>query len=137
MTLSDILHFIKKQKTAFIASVDEAGYPNQKAMFAPRKIEGVRTFYFSTNTSSMRVAQFRANPKASLYFYQRGARCTGVMLLGTMEVLESPALKRALWKPTDRIYYPKGVEDPDYCVLKFTADAGRWYCDLHTESFDF
>lgn len=48
-----IIEFIKKQKVAFIASVDEEGFPNIKAMFVPRKIVGNR-FYFTTNTSAMR-----------------------------------------------------------------------------------
>ena len=34
-----ITAFIKKQKTVFIGSVDEDGFPNIKAMFTPRKIE--------------------------------------------------------------------------------------------------
>lgn len=59
--------FIQKQKTAFVASVDEEGFPNIKAMFMPRKIEG-NCFYFSTNTSSMRAQQFLKNEKASIYF---------------------------------------------------------------------
>ena len=46
-----LMTFIEKQKTAFIASVDAEGFPTVKAMFAPRKIEG-DGFYFSTNTSS-------------------------------------------------------------------------------------
>lgn len=66
-----IFEFISKQKTSFIASVDEEGFPNMKAMLAPRKIDGNR-IYFTTNTSSLRVAQYRANPKASVYFYQQG-----------------------------------------------------------------
>ena len=33
------------------------------------------------------------------------------------------------------IFYKKGVTDPDYCVLKFTSQNGRYYCDLKTESF--
>jgi general stress protein 26 len=33
------------------------------------------------------------------------------------------------------MFYPKGVTDPDYCVLKFTAQEGRYYCDLKTDSF--
>ena len=48
-----IVKFIKKQKVAFICSVDEAGFPNIKAMLKPRKTFGLREFYFSTNTSSM------------------------------------------------------------------------------------
>ena len=35
-----------------------------------------------------------------------------------------------------KLFYKKGVTDPDYCVLKFTATKGRYYCDLKTESFD-
>lgn len=34
------------------------------------------------------------------------------------------------------MFYKKGVIDPDYCVLKFTAESGRYYYDLKTESFD-
>ena len=42
----EMTEFIQKQKTAFVASVDEEGFPNIKAMFMPRKIEG-NCFYFS------------------------------------------------------------------------------------------
>ena len=54
-TRKHIIEFIKKQKVSFIASVDEEGFPNIKAMFAPRKIEG-NCFYFSTrDVSNMRA----------------------------------------------------------------------------------
>lgn len=131
-----IVSFIKKQKTAIIASIDKNGFPNQKAMLKPRKVEGVKVFYFSTNTSSMRVAQYRDNPKASIYFFHKGLiKYEGVMLIGNMEVLEDATIKEELWQIGDKIFYSKGVTDPDYCVLKFTAQEGRYYSDLKTESF--
>ena len=61
-----IEEFIRKQKVAFIASVDEEGFPNVKAMLRPRKIDGLHQFYFSTNTSSMRVKQYLRNPNACI-----------------------------------------------------------------------
>lgn len=135
-TREQLYEFIEKQKTAFIASVDEDGFPNIKAMFTPRKIEG-NSFYFTTNTSSMRAQQFMKNPRASIYFYQRGRfRYEGVMLIGTMEVLQEEAVKKEIWHTGDIMYYKKGVSDPDYCVLKFTAVKGRYYADLKTESFE-
>ena len=134
-TKEQIMEFMRKQKTAFVASVDEDGFPNLKAMFTPRKIEG-NCFYFTTNTSSMRAQQFLKNPKASSYFYQRGRfKYEGIMLIGTMEVLQDEAIKREIWRSGDIIYYKQGVTDPDYCVLKFTANKGRHYSDLKTESF--
>lgn len=127
--------FIDKQKVAFISSIDDDGFPNSKAMLPPRKREGLKVFYFSTNTSSMRVSQYRNNPKASIYFYHKGTVCyQGIMLKGTMEILEDTASKQMIWKAGDKMYYSKGVTDPDYCVLKFTAQAGRYYRDLITEN---
>ena len=58
-----IFRFISKQKTAFIASVNEQGCPVIRAMLAPRKIDG-NDIYFSTNTSSNKVKQYLANNKA-------------------------------------------------------------------------
>ncbi len=136
-TKEEIFNFIKKQKTAFIASVDSDGFPNLKAMNMPRKIEG-NDFYFSTNTSSMRVAQYRENPKASIYFYNKGRfRYEGVGLVGTMEVMEDQEIKSACWETGDKMYYPKGVTDPDYCILKFTAVKGRRYCSFKKEDIIF
>ena len=131
-----IFEFIGKRGVAFIASVDEAGFPNMKAMLPPRKIEE-NCLYFTTNTSSLRVSQYRENPKASVYFFEKGRfRYEGVMLIGTMEVLEDAETKEEIWRAGDTMYYKKGVDDPDYCVLKFTALRGRRYCAFKSESFE-
>ena len=57
------------------------------------------------------------------------------MLTGTMEVLQDADSKKELWHEKDIIYYRQGVTDPDYCVLKFTAEKGRYYCALKSKSF--
>lgn len=87
-TKEQLIEFIQKQKVALIASVDEEGFPNMKAMFVPRKMEG-NSFYFTTNTSSLRSQQYMKNPKASIYFYNKGRfKYEAVMLTGIMEVLQ-------------------------------------------------
>lgn len=58
------------------------------------------------------------------------------MLIGKMEVLTDQATKDMIWRKGDTIFYKKRVTDPDYCVLKFTARTGRYYCDLKNEDFD-
>jgi general stress protein 26 len=119
---------------AFISSVDEEGFPCTKAMLAPRKREGIKTFYFTTNTFSLRVAHYKANPKASIYFCDaKGFQA--VMLRGTMKVLTDAESKEMIWREGDTQYYPGGVTDPNYCVLKFTATDGRYYSDFYPRSF--
>ena len=120
---------------SFVGSVDGGGFPQVKAMLAPRGREGLRVFWFSTNASSMRVAQFRRNGAACLYFCDpRTFR--GLLLTGTMEVLEDAASRRLVWREGDERYYPGGVDGPDCCALRFTARTGRYYCDFHSENFE-
>lgn len=136
MDLKKIEKFIKKQKVSFICSLDDKNYPYVKAMLKPNKMVGIKEFYFSTNTSSMRVKQYKNNPNASIYFYHKGlVKYEAVLLKGKMEVLTNQDIKSKLWRKYDFLFYKKGKTDPDYCILKFTADEGRYYCDLKTESF--
>lgn len=127
-------NLIDKQGVSFISSLDDEGFPNTKAMLPPRKRDGIKIFYFTTNTSSMRVKQFRENPKACIYFCDKRF-FRGVMLRGTMEVLEDAASKEMIWQKGDTMYYSQGVTDPDYCVLKFTAQTGRFYSNFSSENF--
>ena len=124
-----------KLKTAFVGSVDAEGYPNIKAMLQPRKREGIKVFYFTTNTSSLRVEQFRQDDKACVYFCDNRF-FRGALLRGRMEVLTDAISKEMIWREGDTEYYSEGVTDPDYCVLRFTANSGRFYSNYRSENFE-
>jgi len=124
-----------KSATVFICYIDEYGFPVTKAMLRPREHDGIRTFYFTTNTSSNKVGCFQNNPKASIYFVNPRF-FHGASLTGTMEILQTTEAKQRIWRKGDEQYYPLGVADPDYCVLKFTATKGRYYSDFHSEDFE-
>ena len=126
---------IDKASTSFIAYVDSEGYPITKAMLKPREREGIKTIWFSTNTSSNKVKCFMENNKASVYFIDKRF-FRGVSLVGTVEVLETSEAKERIWRKGDTMYYQEGVTDPDYCVLKFTTDKGRYYSNFKSEDFE-
>jgi general stress protein 26 len=129
------LSIVAKSGKTIIASIDEDGFPNLKAMLPPRENDGLKTFYFTTNTSSRRVSQYLKNPKASIYFYD--ARFfRGLMLIGTMEVLTDQEMKNRIWRDGDTLYYSNGVTDPDYCVLKFTTMKCRMYENFKSYNFE-
>lgn len=128
------LELIKKSQIAMVGSIDSDGFPNIKAMLNC-KSDGLKKFWFSTNTSSKRVAQFKANPQASVYFLDQ-TNFKGLMLKGTMTVLQDETSRKLLWKDGDEIYYPLGINDPDYCVLCFTAREANFYYNLEILYFD-
>jgi general stress protein 26 len=81
------------------------------------------------------VAQFREDPRASVYFVDFG-RWEGLLLTGEMEVLDDPLSRRRLWREGFKRYYPGGVNDPDYSVLRFTAHRGNYYQGLENTDFE-
>jgi len=128
-------NLVDKSKMTFISYVDNEGFPITKAMLKPRERQGIKEFWFSTNTSSNKVKFFRENSKASIYFVDRRF-FRGVSLIGNVEVLETSEAKERIWQRGDTMYYKGGVTDADYCVLKFTAIKGRYYSNFHSEDFE-
>ncbi|MFM9328304.1 pyridoxamine 5'-phosphate oxidase family protein [Paenibacillus mesotrionivorans] len=129
------LSLVERSPNVVVGSIGEDGFPNMKMMFNARFREGMSVFYFSTNTSSRRTAQFNKRPQAGLYFADEG-KFNGLMLLGTMEVLHDQEFKDLIWHEGDEIYYPLGRTDPDYCVYRFTAQKGRYYDQLASTDFE-
>ncbi|WRS30507.1 pyridoxamine 5'-phosphate oxidase family protein [Actinomycetaceae bacterium MB13-C1-2] len=125
---------VDKAPLTLMGYVDPEGFPITKALLPPREREGIKVFWFSTNTSSNKARCFRENPKASLYFVDRRF-FRAVSLIGTMDILETPEAKERIWQDGDEMYYHEGVEDPDYCVVRFTAKKGRYYSNFKSEDF--
>lgn len=136
MNKEQLFEFISEQKTAFLGSVNEEGFPVIRAMLAPRVIDG-NDIYFSTNTSSQKVKQYLQNNKACVYFYKRGRfKYQGASILGEMQVCEDQPTKEMIWRFGDKLFYKQGVTDPDYCVLKFTCKSAEYYCDFKIERIE-
>ena len=104
-------------------------------MLKPCEREGIKTFWFHTNTSSARAAQYVENNKTGLYFCDKRF-FIGVMLLGTMKVFTNQAIKNRLWRDDYIRYYSLGAKDPDYCIFQFTAVSGRYYSNFKSENFE-
>ena len=130
---SDIKELRKNSKLAYVGSVSQEGFPQIKCMFVINDGD-VRTHYFSTNTSSKRVGQFLENSKASVY-YCNEMLFKGALFTGVMEVVEDNETKARFWNEGDEVYYSKGVTDPDYCILKFTAETVNYYHGLSNVTF--
>ena len=128
-------NLIDKQGVSFISSVDENGFPNTKAMLAPCKREGIKIFYWHTNSPSMRIKHYKNNQKACIYFYDKRF-FRGVMFKGKMEVLNDEKTKKEFWQEAYTQYYTGGMNGGDFIIIKFTAEAGRYYSNFNSEDFE-
>jgi len=141
------LELMEAAEAAYLTTMDAEGYPQTRAMFNLRnggQFPHLSEFFrahgedflvlFSTNTSSEKVKQIGENPAASVYYCDVEER-RGLMLGGNMEVVTDPGVKAELWEDWWERYYPEGVNDPDYAVLRMHPRIGRYYQNLSTCSF--
>lgn len=132
---SEIRKLRNNSNVAFVGSINENNFPQIKGMLVFEH-EKLKTQYFSTNTSSKRVKQFRENPKACVYYCDDTKdKYKGALFTGTIEVCTDHETKAMLWREGCEIYYPKGIDDDDYCVYKFTADSVNYYHGLSNKTF--
>lgn len=125
MTLHEIDTLVRQSEFASIGFLEEDGNPSIRKVFSTwhRGLEG---HLISTNTSSRHVQALLKNNRACLYF-DNCRTFQGVCFTGTVLVHFDYEHKALIWNEGDEKYYPKGVEDEDYCVLEFQADHGRYY----------
>lgn len=92
------------------------------------------TLYFATSRSSDKVREIRANPAVAVYYCIPPAY-HGVMLTGTMEIVDDVNVRKALWQKEWDSFWPGGTDNPEYLVLRLapTEASGWWY----SETFHF
>lgn len=115
-----------------VASVSEKGYP-RICVLMPLKTDGIKEFWFSTGSSGTKVRHFKNSDKAGVTFYNGG---DSVTLTGIMEVVEDKTVKDNLWRDFLGKHFPNGgKDDPEYCILHFTAKETTVYIDGEFETF--
>jgi len=141
------LELVDTSKVAYLATVDAEGFPQIRAIFNARSKEHYPKLaplfkshsadfmlYFTTNTSSSKVADLRVHPDVAIYFC-KPEESRGLMLSGRMELIDDPRIKKSLWLEGMERYYPAGCTDPDYTVLRLFPRMGRGWNQDHTYEF--
>lgn len=127
---------LKQCSVCTVASVSELGYP-RICVLMPLKHNGIREFWFSTGANGTKVRHFRQNEKTGVTFYHGG---DSVTLTGTMQIETDRAVKDALWEQWRDFlakHFPNGgKDDPDFCVLHFTARETTVYIGEYFETFE-
>lgn len=137
----------RRTRYVFVTTNGAGGYPNTRVMFNMRKTRAGAiargdahlpdgfTTYLNTNTSSLKTAEARRDPRACLY-YANTATFHGLTLTGTLEEVSDPAIRRALWLSAWDKYYAGGLDGGDYTVFRFVPAHGRIYHGLRIVEFD-
>jgi len=125
VTHDEMMNLIDRSLFATIGYTDEQGRQNVRRVFCVWH-RGLGRHLISTNTSSSHVRSLLQNKNICLYFSD-DATFEGICLYGEAVVHFERDYKELLWNEGDEKYYPKGIDDEDYCILEVAAESGRYY----------
>jgi len=106
-----------------LASVNENGYP-RICVLEKIKSDGIKKIWCSTGLEGTKTKHFNANPKASVCFWKGG---DSVTLIGKVTVRTDRQIREEMWLDWFIEHLPGGIDDPNYCILEFSAEEATLY----------
>lgn len=80
--------------------------------------------YFATSSSSPKVGELEQNPSVVVTL-QDSRRY--VSISGTARINRNPTLVDRLWSETWKLWFPKGKDDPELCIVEVTPHEAEYW----------
>ena len=106
---------IKKTYFGTFITMDSEGQPRARVM-EPFEPDDDFIIWLATNPKSRKVSQLKANPKATLHYFDKD-NLGYVSLMGQAFLIDDKAIKESKWKDGWENFYPN--KDKDYLLIKF------------------
>ena len=113
------LEFARNIPHTCLATIMQDGHPSQRVMHWS-VIDDDFNVWLATRFSSNKVRHIEANPMVSLMFIDEIGY---VRISGRAIIISDPAKLAEFWKDEWDMYWPNGADDPDYRLLKITAES--------------
>ena len=142
-TITKVEEIIKSKTAAVnpgvgvtLSLLDHEGYPTTSTL-SISNADGIREITFAVALDSNKAKRAKANSRASVCLFDdnyEGGSYYNITLVGDVEVLTDPEIKKATWFEGLEEHFPGGAEDPNYCVLKFVTKRYNLWVDIEEES---
>ena len=99
-----------------LALIDLEGYPTA-SVITPSKADSINWITFCTGADSDKAKRIAKCNRASVCF---GSAEYNISLVGEIEIVTDEDTKKEMWYSGLEGHF-SGLDDPNYCVLRFTA----------------
>ena len=131
---------IIKSKTAAVnmgagvtlSLLDKEGYPTTSTL-SISKADGIEQITFAIALDSNKAKRAKENSRASVCIFDddfASGSYYNITLVGDVEVVADMGMKRETWYQGLEEHFPNGLDDPNYCVLKFTTKRYNLWVDM-------
>ena len=115
--------------------IDSDGYPTTSCA-SISKAKGIQEILFGIGLSSNKGKRAKECSRASVCLFDddyEGGSYYNITLVGDVEVVTDPEVKKYVWYEGYEEHFEKGIDDPDFAVLRFTTKRYNLWVDFGDE----
>lgn len=120
-----IKELVEDIKTCMFTTTDEQCNVYSRPMFTV-KIDNECQLWFFTKELSEKVKDLSTGKNVTLVFSHPGKNAY-MNIYGNCEVVHDTNKMKELWQPALKAWFPKGVEDPELCLLKVVINEAFYW----------
>lgn len=124
-SVSKLGELIKEMKFAMLTTVHEDGTLRSRPM-ATQQIEFDGDLWFFTGLSSNKVHELDTHHEVNVS-YSNSDDNRYVSVTGKAQVVRDRTKMEQLWNPLYKAWFPKGLDDPDICLLKVHVTGAEYW----------
>ena len=122
---SKVYELVKDIKMAMLATVSPEGRMHARPMASIQK-EFDGTLWFMSREHSLKIDEIEARPDV-LLAYSHPGRQHYISITGKARVVRDRAKINELWTEADRVWFPKGPDDPELTLLAVDIEQAEYW----------
>lgn len=116
-----------------LATISEDGFPRPVAVDVLRH-NGIKEIWMTTFLSSEKARHLKANNKAGISFVHEA---DSVSLIGQADIITDKEVLKEFYQDFFAYYFPDGVNDKNYCLIRFITDKAVLWIDRVTHRISY
>ena len=91
-----------------------------------QQLDAEGALWFITDRNSHKAEEIRLQPQVNASFAS-GSRNTYVSVTGRASLIFDKAKLLELWSPEMSVFYPRGIDDPELCLLRVQVESAEYW----------
>jgi general stress protein 26 len=132
-THKKLVEIIRDFDTAMLVTRKKNGDVHARPMRVA-KFDDDMELYFVTSSTSTKISEIGNEPDVTIIF-QDNAKF--VNLTSTASIVKDRKLVEAMWSEAWKVWFPKGKNDPDICIVKTIPKAAEYWDNEGLEGLSY
>ncbi|PWU03804.1 MAG: general stress protein [Bacteroidetes bacterium] len=134
--IEKLKHLVDQVKICFFCTDIKSGMPFNTRPMTVQKIDEEGNIWFLSDRASGKNSEIEIDPNVQLLFADLSHEGY-LSISGKAEIIHDKYKIKELWQPLAKVWFTKGVDDPNISVIKVSPNRGHYWDTKHGKMVSF